>query len=206
VSGRELLLVGGAAVAAGLGYLWLGRKAVVSESQLRAIMTRLSAARASEVLPYLNSAMLEADITTPRRAAAFLAQLAHESAELRYMQELASGADYEGRRDLGNTQPGDGVRYKGRGPIQLTGRANYQKAGAALGLPLEQSPELAAQLHVGFRVAGWFWQSKGLNAYADAPNFDAITLRINGGYNGKAERDAYYARALKVLANTGEKT
>ena len=171
----------------------------ISSAQLRAVMPNLSAADANRHLPYLNAAMAEGNINTPRRQAAFLAQLAHESGQLRYFEEIASGAAYEGRRDLGNTQPGDGVRFKGRGPIQLTGRSNYASASAALGVDLINNPALAATPAIGFRIAQWFWNSRGLNSYADAGNFDAITLRVNGGYNGKADRDAYYARALQVL-------
>jgi putative chitinase len=171
----------------------------VSLQQLRAIMPNLPEARAQQLLPYLNSAMAEAQINTPLREAAFLAQLAHESVELRYFEEIASGAAYEGRTDLGNIYPGDGVRYKGRGPIQLTGRSNYRAAGQALGIDLENNPTRAADPDVGFRTAAWFWNSRNLNAYADARNFDAITYRVNGGYNGKASRDAYYQRALSVL-------
>jgi predicted chitinase/LysM repeat protein len=171
----------------------------VSMQQLRSIMPHLSEARAQQMLPHLNAAMQEAGINTPKRQAAFLAQLAHESGEFRYMEEIASGADYEGRTDLGNTQPGDGVRYKGRGPIQLTGRSNYRAAGQALGIDLENNPTRAADPDVGFRTAAWYWNNRNLNQYADAGNFDAITYRVNGGYNGKASRDAYYARALQVL-------
>ncbi|WP_239014135.1 LysM peptidoglycan-binding domain-containing protein [Archangium violaceum] len=176
-----------------------GTSGGVSLQQLRAIMPNLSVDRAQQLLPHLNSAMREANINTPRRQAAFLAQLAHESAQFRYFEEIASGAAYEGRRDLGNTQPGDGVRFKGRGPIQLTGRSNYRAAGQALGIDLENNPHRAADPDVGFRTAAWFWNSRNLNAYADAGNFDAITYRVNGGYNGKASRDAYYQRALSVL-------
>jgi putative chitinase len=168
-------------------------------AQLCAIMPRLKKDKAEQYLPLLNAAMAEVEINTPRRRAAFLAQLAHESAELRYFEEVASGEAYEGRKDLGNTQPGDGKRYKGRGPIQLTGRNNYRSAGKALGLDLEGTPQRAADPDVGFRVAGWFWKANKLNPLADAGNFDAITRRINGGYNGKADRDAYHQRALRLL-------
>jgi putative chitinase len=174
----------------------------VSMTQLCAIMPRLKQDKAALYLPYLNAAMSEAEINTPPRQAAFLAQLAHESAELRYFEEVASGEAYEGRKDLGNTQPGDGKRYKGRGPIQLTGRNNYRSAGKALGVDLEGTPQRAADADVGFRVAGWFWKSNKLNPLADAGNFDAITRRINGGYNGKADRDAYYQRALRLLGES----
>ena len=171
----------------------------VSLEQLRRIMPGLPLPKGQQYLPYLNSAMAEAQIDTPKREAAFLAQLAHESGELRYMEELASGAAYEGRKDLGNTEPGDGKRYKGRGPIQLTGRNNYRAAGKALGLDLEQQPARAADPDVGFRTAAWFWTTHGLNTLADLDNFREITHRINGGYNGEASREAYYQRALATL-------
>ncbi len=174
-------------------------KGGVSLSQLKKIMPALSDKRAREVLPHLNKAMVEAKINTPKRQAAFLAQLAHESVQLKAFEEYASGAAYEGRRDLGNVRPGDGMRYKGRGPIQLTGRANYRAAGKALGIDLEGHPKRAADVDVGFRTAAWFWNSRNLNKYADAGNFREITRRVNGAYNGLASREAYYRRALNVL-------
>lgn len=174
-------------------------KAAVTSSQLVRIMPGLEASRARELLPHLNRAMAEFGITTTARKAAFLAQLGHESVSLRYFEEIASGAAYEGRRDLGNTHPGDGVRYKGRGPIQLTGRANYRSVGHALGLPLEAHPTMAAQKNVGFRTAGYFWRSHGLNALADRGDFDAISRAINGGTNGLQSRRDYFARARAVL-------
>lgn len=172
----------------------------VSQEELQRIMPNLSDAKAREYLPYLNEAMAEANINTPDRQAAFLAQLAHESGQLRYMEEIASGSAYEGRGDLGNTQPGDGVRFKGRGPIQLTGRSNYIAAGNALGVDLVNNPTRAAEPDTAFRVAAWYWNSRNLNSYADQGNFSQITYRINGGYNGAADRLAYYNRAQSVLA------
>jgi predicted chitinase len=171
----------------------------VTMDQLRQIMPNLAQSKAQEYLPHINRAMQEAGITTKNQKAAFLAQLAHESGQLRYMEEIASGAAYEGRRDLGNTQPGDGVRFKGRGPIQLTGRSNYRAAGQALGIDLENNPRRAADPDVGFRTAAWFWNSRGLNSLAEQGNFREVTRRINGGYNGLADREAYYRRALSAL-------
>ncbi len=171
----------------------------VTLDQLLEIIPRCPRLRAAGLLPYLELACAEFEINTPKRLAAFLAQLAHESASFRHFEELATGDAYEGRADLGNTEPGDGRRFKGRGPIQLTGRTNYRKAGAALGLDLERNPRRASDADVGFRVAGWFWKSRGLNALADAGLFDTITKRINGGYNGKPERDAFHATARRVL-------
>jgi putative chitinase len=172
----------------------------LTRERLQAIMPRLTVVRADECLPYLDGAMVEADIITSPRQAAFLAQLAHESGELRFFEELASGEQYEWRRDLGNDKPGDGARYKGRGPIQLTGRANYRAAGRTLGLDLEGDPTRAADVDVGFRVAAWYWTTRGLNALADTGDFREITRRINGGFNGLDQRELYYRRALRVLA------
>lgn len=173
-------------------------------AQLRKIMPNCSEARAAALLPFLNAALTEASVDTPWRVAAFVAQLAHESGELRYFEELASGTAYEGRKDLGNTEPGDGKRFKGRGPIQLTGRSNYRAAGAELALPLEAVPEMAASPEHGFRIAAWYWKKHGLNERADAGPlaFDSITRRINGGLNGKVDRDRFYARAMQALGLT----
>ena len=120
----------------------------------------------------------------------FLAQLAHESGNFRYMEEIASGAAYEGRKDLGNTQPGDGKRFKGRGPIQLTGRANYRKYGQQLGIDFENNPTIVAIPSVGLLVACKFWVVNGLNELADKDDVVSITKRINGGTNGLADRKA----------------
>ncbi len=117
---------------------------ITTEDKLRQLRPWRKADKRALMFPFLEQAMQEFEIIGLLRESAFLAQLAHESAELRYMEEIASGSAYEGRRDLGNTRPGDGKRYKGRGPIQLTGRANYQKYGHLLGLDLVNHPEHAA--------------------------------------------------------------
>ena len=148
----------------------------------------------------LNAAMDEFEIDTPARQAAFLAQVAHESGGFHYTREIASGEAYEGRKDLGNEEPGDGVRYKGRGLLQLTGRANYAACSAALGLDLLGEPALLEEPENAARSAAWFWHTRGLNALADAQNFRKITLRINGGLNGYGDRERYYERAQEVLA------
>jgi putative chitinase len=171
----------------------------LSSGQLHAIMPNLGPQRRSVYLPFLNDAMVEGKITTALRMAAFLAQLAHESVELRYFEEIASGAAYEGRASLGNTHPGDGKRFKGRGPIQLTGRSNYAAASKALGVDLLNHPQDAAKPEYGFRVAQWFWTSRGLNRLADERAFTSITRRINGGTLGLRSRTMYYDRAKQVL-------
>ncbi|HLL17075.1 MAG TPA: glycoside hydrolase family 19 protein [Pyrinomonadaceae bacterium] len=171
----------------------------ITDNMLRNIMPNLPAAKRQLYLPYLNQAMREFEIATYLRASAFLAQLAHESAEFRYFEEIASGKAYEGRKDLGNTQPGDGVKYKGHGPIQITGRANHTACGKALGLDLINNPTLITQPPNAFRSAGWFWDTRGLNALADQRLFKAITKKINGGFNGLADRQKYYDRALRII-------
>lgn len=159
--------------------------------------------RAEMYLVPLNEAMEEFGITSPQRQAAFLAQIAHESGSLRYTRELASGAAYEGRADLGNCELGDGVRFKGRGLIQITGRANYASCSLALYADSEMlldQPELLEGVSAACRSAAWWWQAHGLNALADAGDFNRITRRINGGTNGAAERLAFYSAAQAVLA------
>ena len=148
----------------------------------------------------LNAAMMEFNISTTARQASFLAQVGHESGQLRYVRELASGAAYEGRKDLGNTEPGDGVRFKGRGLIQITGRANYAACGATLGVDLIAHPELLESPVLACRSAAWFWRSHGLNELADAGDQTKVTRRINGGTNGLADRLALFKVAQQVLA------
>lgn len=155
--------------------------------------------RASVFLAPLNAAMIEFEINTPIRIQMFLAQIGHESGELRYVQEIATGAAYEGRKDLGNTQSGDGKLYKGRGLIQLTGRANYEKLQEALGIPCIVHPELLETPVNACRSAGWFWKTHGLNEIADTGDFIKGTKRINGGTNGLPARLGYFERAKKVI-------
>ena len=170
----------------------------ISAAQLREICPRAPA----HVLPALNRALEAAQCVTHLRASMFVAQLAHESGEFRYLEELADGKRYEGRADLGNVQPGDGPRFKGRGWIQLTGRRNYALAGAALKLDLVKSPELAATEQVAGQIAAWFWKSHGLNMFADVGDLTGCTRVINGGQNGADSRASYYQRALYALAGS----
>lgn len=164
---------------------------------LRQVMP-YSAGRAEAFLQPLEAAMAEFAINTGRRRAAFLAQVAHESGELRYTRELGDGQGYEGRADLGNTEPGDGPRFKGRGLIQITGRANYKACGQALGLDLVANPSLLEVPAGACRSAAWFWSLRKLNELADEEAFGTITHKINGGYNGLDDRLRYWLRARKV--------
>ena len=169
------------------------------------------AALVDRYLPHLAAAMEEFGVTNAARAAAFLAQVGHESLDFRYMEEIASGAAYDHRADLGNTRPEaiaaatahhttPGRFYKGHGPIQITGYWNHKAAGEALGVDGVNEPAILATPEHGFRAAGWFWRSKGLNELADRGAFETITRRINGGLNGYADRVARWKRAKAALA------
>lgn len=157
----------------------------------------------------LKEAMLNRKIDTPKRAAAFLAQVGHESGELRYVRELGSD-QYLSKYDtgtlaarLGNTPEadGDGQKYRGRGLIQITGRRNYLACSQALfgDDRLLGQPQLLEQPQWACESAAWFWQSNGLNELADKDQFTTITRRINGGLNGLEDRLQVWARAKSVL-------
>ena len=165
--------------------------------QLQVIMPNNSGRATTYVYP-LNEAMLKFAIVTAKRASAFIAQVAHESGELRYVREIADGSHYEGRADLGNLQPGDGHRYVGRGLIQVTGRTNYLAAGAALGLDLVTHPELLEDPTNAALSAAWYWKTHGLNELSDTDSFGAITHKINGGYSGLDARIGYWLRARRA--------
>lgn len=161
-------------------------------------MPGLARARAQTCLPYMETACRKYSITTQARLWMWLAQIGHESVSLRYFEEIASGAAYEGRKDLGNTQPGDGKRFKGRGPIQVTGRYNYTAAAKALGLNLVGNPAMAAQPQYAFHVSAWWWGAHGLNAFADKQDVTGATRRINGGTNGLADRQSRFTRCKNL--------
>jgi putative chitinase len=144
--------------------------------------------------------IVEFGLSGALRQAHFIAQCAHESDNFRTFEEYASGSAYEGRKDLGNTQPGDGVKFKGRGPIQLTGRANYTGAGRALGVDLVSRPELAKEFPLAPRIAGWFWSTRNINPHAERDDIQAVTRIINGGLNGLDSRQAYLSKAKTALA------
>lgn len=149
----------------------------------------------------INDSLAKAEINTPRRLANYIAQLMHESGSLVYSKELASGAEYEGRHDLGNTQPGDGVRFKGRGPIQVTGRTNYAHCSQFMygDDRLIDHPEILEQPEEGVAAAAWFWHFHGCNELADEDDQRALCRRINGGMNGFDERVIFCERAKRVL-------
>ena len=177
----------------------------ITPSRLTEIMGITAAASERWAKP-LNDAMAMYSINTYKRMAAFLAQIGHESGRLVYTREIwgptAAQRGYEGRADLGNTHPGDGQKYRGRGLIQITGRANYRAVSKALGINFEEHPELLEQPEEAAMSAGWFWHSRNLNVFADEGSesgFKAITKRINGGHNGLEDRIYLWKRAAKVL-------
>lgn len=172
---------------------------MITKQQLQTIYKECPASRIDLFLEPLVRTLAEFEINTPQRIRMFLSQIGHESGQLRYVEELASGKAYEGRTDLGNTEPGDGVRYKGRGLIQITGRRNYALAGLALDLPLLETPTMLQEVLPAARSAGWFWKNSNLNTLADLGLFKEVTKRINGGYNGYADRYKLYQRALEVV-------
>ena len=136
----------------------------------------------------LKAAMDKAGYTDPTERAMFLAQMAHESGNFRYDEEIHDGSNYEGRSDLGNTQPGDGKRYKGRGYIQLTGRANYTHYGSKLGVDLAGNPELAKKPDIAADVAVAYWKERVDREAARTGDVRTVTKNINGGYNGLQDR------------------
>jgi len=168
--------------------------------ELRLIFAHAKEETIAIFIDSLNATMEIYEINTPLRQSHFLAQVGHESGELRYREEIASGKAYEGRQDLGNIFPGDGMKFKGRGLIQLTGRTNYTAYGDYVGQSFLNNPEVIANDNfLCTDVAGWFWHRRNLNKYADLDDIKTITKRINGGLNGFDDRNRLYNIARQVL-------
>jgi len=166
-------------------------------------------------IPILSPTLDRYQINTVERVACFIAQVAHESGAFHYVREIASGKAYEGRKDLGNTQAGDGVKFKGRGLIQTTGRTNYRDVSLFLfnDERLLTNPELLEQPQYALDSACFYWKRKDLNSICDKDSnwrtafkgkprdkFEWLTIKINGGLNGYADRLQYYRKAQKVFA------
>lgn len=148
----------------------------------------------------LNSCLLKFHINTPARLRHFMSQIAHESCGLKFLKELASGEAYEGRRDLGNCQPGDGRRYKGGGALQVTGRANYQALSNFLDDPRVMEGCNYVATYLPFTAGGHWWMRNNMNALCDrGATVEQVTKRVNGGFNGLADRKAYYTKACRVI-------
>jgi putative chitinase len=185
----------------------------VDETVLKALAPIESGGRAvrqgaiiSGMAAAFSSTLTRYAIDTPLRAAHFLAQIAHESDGFCTTEEYADGRAYEGRRDLGNVEPGDGPRYKGRGLIQLTGRMNYALTGKELGLDLVGDPLLVNDPITYLLVACNFWRRLSINKACDADDLYEVTRLVNGGLNGLDSRLAYLTRAKGLLAPLAAKS
>lgn len=150
-------------------------------------------------VPYLNEMMPKYVINSLLRIRHFIAQVAHESGSFNYVKEIATGTNYEGRKDLGNVNEGDGVKYKGRGLIQITGRSNYTQLAVQSGIDCINHPELLEQPEYAVQSACWFWQKNGLNELADSNDIIHITKKINGGINGLKDRMYFYVLTQKYI-------
>ncbi len=187
---------------------------LISEEQLKKIYKNCKLETIKLYCEAFNKVFPRYQINTPKRIASFLGQVAVESGELKYTQELPSrwnkknvkdtkepvGSLYEGRKNLGNTQKGDGPRFIGRGILQLTGRANYQEYSNKLGIDLIKNPELAATPEISVMIACEYFKDRGLLKLADEWNIDEITRKVNG--NAKlhlTERIAYSEVAKRIL-------
>lgn len=175
---------------------------LILEEDIIAIMPRAKL-KAAQYVDALNEAFEEYGINTPLRIAGFMSQIAVESGELRFTKELwgptAQQLKYENWDRLGNNQPGDGKKFMGRGLIQVTGRANYEACGDALGLDLLNEPELLEKPEWAVKSAAWYWKTRGLNELADEGDVRGMTRRINGGLTHLDERQKYYDKAVEVL-------
>lgn len=175
---------------------------------LRAVAPSGTAAILSGAADAMPEITAQFAIDTTLRQAHFLAQCAHESAGFTAVIERGSDAylaRYDGRRSLGNTQPGDGARFRGRGLIQLTGRRNYAHYGRLLDVDLVAHPESAAQFPFAAKIAACFWRENGLNAPADRDDLSTITRRINGGLNGLASRARFLTKAKAAFASASSR-
>jgi putative chitinase len=164
------------------------------------IVTALATSFAPVAAPY-------GILKSPRRLCHFLAQAAHESSGFRTLEEFGGESywrRYEGRTDLGNIQAGDGVLFHGRGIFQLTGRANYRSMGGRISVDLETDPHLAAEADVSLHTACEYWKTRRLEALADSNDIQELTRRINGGFNGLAERQTYFRRAWSIWGDKGQ--
>ena len=172
---------------------------MMTPKEIKSIAVHADDKKIEVYTPLLNQYMHEYKICGSEREAAFLATIIHESGSFRYTREIASGASYEGRKDLGNIYKGDGVKFRGRGLIQLTGRSNYERASKALGIDFVSNPQLLEQPRYATQVSCWWWSDKGLNEIADTGDFRRITRRVNGGYTGWSNRLKFYNLALNIL-------
>ena len=172
---------------------------MMTPKEIRSIAVHADDKKIEVYTPLLNQYMHEFGICGRMRESAFLATVIHESGSFQYTRELASGRAYEWRKDLGNVIAGDGVKFKGRGLIQITGRRNYEQISNEFGIDFVKNPHLLEEPEWAVKSACWWWQSNGLNEIADKGDFQKVTRRVNGGLTGWAERSKWYALAKSVL-------
>lgn len=172
---------------------------IITKEILKKIAPGAKDSVVTELEKYLDEYLAKYNINTWLRVCHFLAQAAHESAGFKTLEEYASGSAYEGRKDLGNVNPGDGKRFKGRGIFQLTGRANYKSFGEKVGVDLISNPELAQQGKISVLTACEYWNNRKLSTFADKDDVLSITKKINGGTNGLEDRKHYLAVAKKIV-------
>jgi putative chitinase len=186
-----------------LDELRAGLTADLTQNKMKGIMPRATDALLDRYYVLIVDTMHDYEINTPLRIAHFLAQVGVECGDLRWMQELDSGAYLNGNDDLGNTEDGDGPRFKGRGLLQLTGRSNYTAYGEYCDRDfLSDTTSVLIATDASFAVdsAGWYWTTlKKVNPLADADNVHAVTHKVNGGYNDLEERKAHLRRAKCLL-------
>ena len=177
---------------------------VINQANLKRAVPEVYKKCIDEFVASFNMWAVHFGITTPLRVAHYLAQTFHESGNLRYVEEIASGAAYDtGAKAiaLGNTpeKDGDGQKYKGRGYLQITGHDNYVKFYQSEWCTEDvvNHPEKVAQFPLNQVASMWFWQTHNLNKWADADDADKITKIINGGTNGLANRKFLLRRFKK---------
>jgi len=170
-------------------------------SQLKAICPTQSTMKLQPFVEPLNAILPGYGIDTPLRLQHFISQAAHETGSFQFLTELASGSAYEGRKDLGNVIAGDGVKFKGRGIFQTTGRVNYRAVSMHLfnDERLLTDPSVLAIPEYAVRSAAFYWKNKNINQLADADDCVGVTRKINGGTNGLADRQRYLALAKQVI-------
>lgn len=173
----------------------------ITKTQLRSAVPNLYEKRLDDFVSSFNKWADTFGINTPLRVIHYLAQVFHESCALKYTEEIASGKAYEGRKDLGNIYKGDGVKFKGRGYIQVTGRKNYKDYADSeycVG-DLMSHPEWLANSPGNQKASMYFWKKNKLNELADKDDIKAVTKKVNGGYNGLSSREYYYRRFKRTI-------
>lgn len=174
---------------------------ILTNQQLVHIYPYSTLVNREKYLPYINQYSEFFGVNTREQLSAFLAQIGHESGQLRYVEEIASGKAYEGRKDLGNVFKGDGVRFKGRGLLQITGRANYNKISQDTKIDFVNYPQWLSEPEYAVMSAFWYWNKHNLNRYATGleTDFKTLTRRINGGLNGYTDRLNLWNKAKEIL-------